>query len=114
MTDTTTAGQQLIDALKQAGHEVDTEAWPGSGCHVVTVSLGNAAQIWVSDHDCDIRHQPTAHRGWLACYYPDIEDTWNFKELFGSDSTDFEADTAAVVSAITDFAKARARASDRS
>ncbi|MFC7261466.1 hypothetical protein [Streptomyces lutosisoli] len=99
------AGAVLRAALAQAGIQSSTDGHPSAGCFWVVVDCPDGSFIWINgtgrtENLTD--YAPARHDGWLACHYPDPEDTGTFTVLHDG-SRDFDADTAAVVSAVREF-----------
>lgn len=97
------AGDLLVEALRNAGHQVRTYRAEHSGAEsaVVTVPGG---EVWISDGAGGIHHSPHEHLGWYAEFYADPSLTGEAGlDLHPDHQDDFTADTAALIAAITAF-----------
>lgn len=90
------AGDVLRRALKAAGIDGDVHGtW-------MIVDLPCGAEIWIADRvTSQIDGAAEDHHGWSACFYSTGADSSVRRDLYSSHSTDLDADTTALVAAVT-------------
>lgn len=71
------------------------------GISVLKVPVPSGGQIWISNEDATVHHEPEDHTGWIAYHYPNPEVSDGAEAVFESTSTDCVADSLACVQAVT-------------
>lgn len=70
------------------------------GMSVFSIPVPTGGEIWISNEDATVDHEPEAHTGWIAAYYPKPADSDENETVYESTSTDCAADSVACVEAV--------------
>jgi hypothetical protein len=97
------AGDLLVEALQEAGHQARTYRAEHSGAESVVVTAPGG-EVWISDGAGGIHHSPNEHLGWYAEFYADPSLTGEAGlDLHPHHQDDFTADTALLIAEVTAF-----------